>query len=105
MMRLVTRGPYAGRHWGFAAECLSNLRAQLAQMGQPLVVRIGEAMPMLSAAEELRGQLNLLYREGGVEKARGRGMEVVASADLGGPQRLGAVDRSRRGRRLRARSR
>jgi Mg2+/Co2+ transporter CorB len=31
-------------------------------------VRIGEAMPMLSAAEELRGQLNLLHREGGVAK-------------------------------------
>ncbi len=31
-------------------------------------VRIGEAMPMLSAAEELRGQLDLLHQEGGVAK-------------------------------------
>ncbi|MET0427808.1 MAG: HlyC/CorC family transporter [Microvirga sp.] len=31
-------------------------------------IRIGEAMPMLSAADELRGQLNLLHREGGVAK-------------------------------------
>ena len=45
---------YAGRHWAFAAECLAELRAQLAALGSPLVVRVGEAIPVLSSiAHEL----------------------------------------------------
>ena len=45
---------YAGRHWAFAAECLAELRAQLAALGQPLVVRVGEAVPVMSRiADEL----------------------------------------------------
>ena len=38
---------YAGRHWAFAAECLIELRAQLSALGQPLVVRVGAAVPVL----------------------------------------------------------
>lgn len=34
----------------------------------PLGVRIGESQPILSAQEELRGTIDLLHREGGVEK-------------------------------------
>lgn len=34
----------------------------------PLGIRIGESQPILSAQEELRGAIDLLHREGGVEK-------------------------------------
>jgi deoxyribodipyrimidine photo-lyase len=45
---------YAGRHWAFAAECLAELRGQLTALGQPLVVRVGEAVPVLRRiADEL----------------------------------------------------
>ena len=37
----------AGRHWGFIAESLTELTSDLAAIGQPLVVRIGEAIPVL----------------------------------------------------------
>jgi deoxyribodipyrimidine photo-lyase len=43
----------AGRHWAFIREALGELRAALAAIGQPLVVRRGEAVPVL---EELRQQ-------------------------------------------------
>ena len=37
----------AGRHWAFAAESLAELAGDLAVLGQPLVVRQGEAIPVL----------------------------------------------------------
>ncbi|QVL47676.1 MAG: deoxyribodipyrimidine photo-lyase [Thiocapsa sp.] len=37
----------SGRHWAFIAECLGELRADLAALGQPLVIRVGEAVPVL----------------------------------------------------------
>ncbi len=37
----------AGRHWGFIAESLTELTSDLAALGQPLVVRVGEAIPVL----------------------------------------------------------
>jgi Mg2+/Co2+ transporter CorB len=37
-------------------------------MLRPFGIRIGENTPILSASDELRGQLNLLHREGGVAK-------------------------------------
>lgn len=39
----------AGRHWAFIRESLVELRAALAGMGQPLVVRRGEAVAVLEA--------------------------------------------------------
>jgi deoxyribodipyrimidine photo-lyase len=39
---------YSGRHWAFASECLADLRERLAELGQPLVVRVGEAIPILT---------------------------------------------------------
>jgi deoxyribodipyrimidine photo-lyase len=52
--RLWQQPDYAGRHWAFVAECLAELRAQLAALGQPLVVRIGEAENVLTKiADEL----------------------------------------------------
>ncbi|NNC01240.1 DUF21 domain-containing protein, partial [Corallococcus exiguus] len=37
-------------------------------MLRPFGIRIGENMPILSASEELRGQVKLLHKEGGVAK-------------------------------------
>jgi len=37
-----------GRQWAFVAECLDELQADLATLGQPLVIRFGEAVPVLS---------------------------------------------------------
>ena len=37
----------AGRHWAFVAESLAELHIDLSALGQPLVVRLGEAVPVL----------------------------------------------------------
>jgi deoxyribodipyrimidine photo-lyase len=37
----------AGRHWAFVRECLDDLRARLSGLGQPLVVRQGDAVTVL----------------------------------------------------------
>ena len=39
----------AGRQWAFAAECLGELQRDLAALGQPLRVFVGEAVPVLQA--------------------------------------------------------
>lgn len=39
----------SGRQWGFVAESLEALRADLARLGQPLVIRRGEAVAVLGA--------------------------------------------------------
>ncbi len=36
------------RHWRIVAACLHDLRARLARMGQPLVVRVGDVLPVLA---------------------------------------------------------
>lgn len=45
----------SARQWGFAAECLEELRAALAGLGQPLVIRIGEASEVLEAVRAQHG--------------------------------------------------
>ncbi len=40
------------RHWVFTADCLHALRESLAALGQPLVVRIGEAVSVLAALSD-----------------------------------------------------
>jgi deoxyribodipyrimidine photo-lyase len=42
----------AGRHWAFIRESLVELRATLAAMGQPLLVRSGEAVAILEALRQ-----------------------------------------------------
>jgi len=37
----------SARQWAFVAECLEGLRAELAALGAPLVVRVGEAVEVL----------------------------------------------------------
>jgi len=39
----------SARQWQFTAECLEDLRRALAALGQPLVVRVGEAVPVLAS--------------------------------------------------------
>ena len=45
----------AARQWEFSAECLTALRADLAALGQPLVVRVGAVTAILSALHERYG--------------------------------------------------
>ena len=39
----------SGRHWAFIRECLISLREELARLGQPLVIRRGDAVEVLKA--------------------------------------------------------
>ncbi len=39
----------SGRHWAFIRECLCSLREELARLGQPLLVRRGDAVEVLKA--------------------------------------------------------
>ena len=45
----------AGRHWAFEVECLMELRAALARLGQPLVVRLGEVTQVLDSLQHSHG--------------------------------------------------
>ena len=45
----------AGRHWAFVAEALAQLRADLAALGQPLLVRQGDMRDLLSRWHAERG--------------------------------------------------
>ncbi len=50
----IWSGPdMSARQWDFARECLTELREDLARLGQPLIVRIGKAVSVLT---ELRRQ-------------------------------------------------
>lgn len=44
---LLSAEDYDPCHWTFASACLKDLRAALAALGQPLVVRVGEVLPVL----------------------------------------------------------
>ncbi len=39
----------AARQWAFVSECLTELQADLAALGQPLVIRVGDAVEILEA--------------------------------------------------------
>ena len=45
----------SGRQWGFARESLAELRADLAELGMPLVVRVGDAVAVLDDLHRVRG--------------------------------------------------
>ncbi|MEH0070877.1 deoxyribodipyrimidine photo-lyase [Pannonibacter sp. Pt2-lr] len=45
----------SGRQFAFLRECLQELREALARLGQPLIIRTGEAVPVLSALHRARG--------------------------------------------------
>lgn len=45
----------SGRQWGFVAECLEDLRHDLARLGQPLLVRHGEALEVFRDIKAAHG--------------------------------------------------
>lgn len=52
---LWAQATMAGRHWHFIADCLTSLRADLAALGAPLVVRRGEAVVVLDSLARQHG--------------------------------------------------
>jgi deoxyribodipyrimidine photo-lyase len=71
----------AARQWDFAAESLADLRADLALLGAPLVVRVGEAVTVLSRlVREHRIGLILSHQETGNAWTYARDRRVAAWA-------------------------
>jgi deoxyribodipyrimidine photo-lyase len=65
----------AGRHWAFIRDCLIPLREQLARLGQPLVIREGEALEVL-------GELIERHRIGAVWSHQETGNDWTYQRDL-----------------------
>ncbi|MEL7490964.1 MAG: deoxyribodipyrimidine photo-lyase [Pseudomonadota bacterium] len=58
------RGPdMSARQWAFVAECLEPLRRDLTALGQPLIVRTGETIPILETARRRFGAIALWSHE------------------------------------------
>ncbi len=51
------------RQWAFIAECLAGLRGQLTQLGQPLVIRSGDAVELLARLHARHGVAHLWSHE------------------------------------------
>lgn len=51
------------RQWEFVAECLEQLRRDLAALGQPLLIRTGDAVAVLSRLHALHGFSRLISHE------------------------------------------
>jgi len=49
----------SARQWDFAAECIAELRTSLAELGQPLVVRVGDVVAVLERARRQLGMAGL----------------------------------------------
>ena len=45
----------SGRHWAFVSECLHALREELAQLGQPLILRTGDVIEILETLRQAPG--------------------------------------------------
>ncbi|MBV6631472.1 MAG: deoxyribodipyrimidine photo-lyase [Alphaproteobacteria bacterium] len=55
---LWSQPDYSGRQFAFLSECLSDLRADLAKLGQPLIIRVGDVLSVLNSfakAHEITG--------------------------------------------------
>ncbi len=52
---LLAEPDQSGRQWAFALECLKELRENLAALGQPLVIRSGDAVAVLDELHVQRG--------------------------------------------------
>ncbi|MBA4285528.1 MAG: deoxyribodipyrimidine photolyase [Xanthomonadaceae bacterium] len=67
----------SGRHWAFIRESLVELRAALAALGQPLVIRRGEAVAVFEALRGRRGGFALWsHEETGNDWSYGRDLAV-----------------------------
>ncbi len=53
----------SARQWGFVSECLHELRAELAELGQPLIVRVGDVVQVLSNIHQQFGVAGLWSHE------------------------------------------
>ena len=52
------------RHWAFVSECLHDLQGALAKLGQPLLIRQGEAVKVLSNLAQAYRFTSLFSHEG-----------------------------------------
>ena len=67
------------RHWAFVAESLDELRRDLAELGQPLVVRVGSVLDILDALRTRHGTLALWsHQETGNDWTYARDRRVLA---------------------------
>lgn len=53
----------SARQWNFTMECLADLRRELAALGQPLIVRVGDAVTVLDRLRQSAGALRLISHE------------------------------------------
>jgi len=53
----------SARQWEFIAECLADLRRDLALLGQPLLIRVGEAVAMLARLQSVTGFTQIVSHE------------------------------------------
>ena len=74
----------SARQWAFVRECLNSLRENLGELGQPLIVRIGDALEILERARQRYGQIKLWSHEetgNGWTYARDKNVARWASAN------------------------
>ncbi len=75
----------SGRQWAFARECLTELRADLAALGMPLVVRVGDVVEVLAWIRERHGIAALhAHQETGNAWTYARDRRVLAWAQQHG---------------------
>ena len=60
---VVTADDFGTRHWAFVAESLRELQQALAERGQPLIVRTGEVVEVLTALHQQLGPVVLWAHE------------------------------------------
>lgn len=101
---LIQAPDFAARHWTFLYGCLCELRTTLARLGQPLVVRVGEAVEVLERltcewpieaiwAHEETGNLLSYARDRAVRRwARARGLPFYELPQNGVVRRLPSRD-------------
>jgi deoxyribodipyrimidine photo-lyase len=53
----------AARHWEFIADCLSELDADLSQLGQPLIIRVGDVIDVIEQIRQCHGLAALWSHE------------------------------------------
>ena len=77
----------SARHWDFIAECLADLRRDLAALGQPLLLREGDAVTVLARLRAKHRFAQIVsHRDTGNDWSRARDQRVAAWArDTGLP--------------------
>lgn len=75
----------SGRQWDFVAECLADLRRDLADLGQPLLIRVGGAVSVLDRLHKISGFSAVFsHEESGSGWSCARNRQVAAWARLQG---------------------